>query len=75
MSIIGFEAPKIKLPSKADVFGHPGKPIGICEKCRKMFPTNELQKYQPSPNESVSFWLCPRCAFKKRMREKFSGKL
>lgn len=67
------QAPRVDKPTRAQVFGAPSEPIGICQKCGKMFPRDELQVYQPSPRHM--FWLCPRCAFKKRMREMFDWRL
>lgn len=66
-------APEVKRPTRADVFGPPGDPIGICQQCGKMFPKDQMQIYQPSPKEM--FWLCPRCKFKKKMRETFNARL
>lgn len=68
-----FKAPKIKKPTRSDIFGKPRAPIAVCSKCGKMFPVNEMQKYMPSPTQV--FWTCSKCAWKMSMREKFSGRI
>jgi len=67
------ESGKVRMPTRGEIYGHPTKPIGICLKCKKMFPTEQLQRYYINPEEC--YWLCPKCGFKKRMREKFSSRL
>ena len=64
------EPPKIK---KSDVFGKPGQPLGRCNKCKKYYPIPEMQKFMPTPAES--YWLCPKCAWKRRLKEKFSSSI
>lgn len=62
-------------PTRGKIFGEPGKPLGICSgrTCGKTFPLDQLQKYYLDPQ--TCYWLCPRCQFKKRMREKFNPRL
>ena len=67
------EAPPVKMPTRADLFGKPGEPLGTCMKCKKQFPINQLQKIYLDPQSA--YWVCGKCGFKKRMREKFSGSL
>jgi hypothetical protein len=64
-------APDVKMPTRPDIFGKPEAPLGMCNRCRKNFPIPELQKYFTNPQEA--YWLCAKCAFKKRLKEKLSG--
>ena len=62
-----------EIPSRGKIFGQPGKPLGICSKCKKSFQLDQMQKYYLDPQ--TCYWLCPKCVFKKRMREKFNPRL
>ncbi len=71
--MLGFEPPEPPRIKKTEIFGKPGKPLGRCSKCKKYYNTDELQKYMPSPAES--YWLCSKCAWKRRLKEKFSSSI
>ena len=68
-----FEPPKPPKIKRSKVFGRPEQPLGRCKRCKKYFPPTELQKFMPTPSES--YWLCPKCFWKRRMKEKFSSSL
>jgi hypothetical protein len=68
-----FEPPKVKTPQRSDIYGKPGPPLATCNQCKKNYPVSEMQEFYLKPGDS--FWLCPRCNFKKRMRAKFNPRI
>lgn len=67
------EAPKVEYPRRTELFGKPGQPIGTCSKCKRNFPIAELQEIYFNPKESN--WYCPKCMFRRKLKESFAPKL
>jgi len=71
--MFGFEPPVVERPTKATFFGKPKAPVAICSVCKKESQIVDMQKYYNTPTEV--YWLCPKCVWKRKIKETFSGKI